>query len=183
VASNYFEENLKTHLDTQIFSNESINEAFVENEALYLTAQLDEGNFQLVKIPNNVPRFFVFPKQNGKHYITFVDNILKYNLRQSSQQEEAMVHYAIKISRDAELYIEDEYSGNLKEKIKLSLPRRDAGQATRVLIDPAMPKDFRKILNSALDVTNTDVIEGGTYHNFKDFFGFPNPTSKKLNDP
>jgi polyphosphate kinase len=183
VAKNYFEEELKGNLEIQTFSNNSTNEAFVENEALYLTAQLSEDKFQLVKIPSDAARFFVFPKQNGKYYITFVDDILKYNLRQSAHQEEAIVHYSIKISRDAELYIKDEFSGNLMEKIKSALPRRDTGQATRVLIDPKMPKEFRTTLNVAIDVTNTDVIEGGTYHNFKDFFGFPNPTNKQLTDP
>lgn len=183
IAKNYFEESLRAHLDIRTFSNDSKNEAFVENEALYLTTRLNEQTFQLVKIPEDEPRFFVFPKHNGKHYITFLDDILKYNLRQSSQQEENITYYSIKISRDAELYIEDEFSGNLKDKIKSSLPKRDTGEATRVLIDPKMPKEFRSILNSALDVTKTDVIEGGTYHNFKDFFSFPNPTNKQLNDP
>src|SRR5690606_18691644 len=37
-----------------------------------------------------------------------------------------------------------------------------------------------KILKKALDVTNIDVVHGGTYHNFKDFFSFPNPTQKNL---
>ncbi|MEO6347873.1 MAG: polyphosphate kinase 1, partial [Aquaticitalea sp.] len=31
-----------------------------------------------------------------------------------------------------------------------------------------------------LDITNVDIVLGGTYHNFKDFFKFPNPTEKDL---
>lgn len=62
------------------------------------------------------------------------------------------------------------------------MPKRDTGQATRVLIDPEMPKEFREILKKALDVTHTDVVLGGRYHNFKDFMNFPNPTAKKLSN-
>ncbi|NND88406.1 MAG: polyphosphate kinase 1, partial [Flavobacteriaceae bacterium] len=182
IAKNYFEENLKDVVNVEVYSTDRPSEAFIENEALYLAAKHDASEYQLVKIPDEAPRFFVFPKQNGKHYITFVDDILKYNLRQSSQQERDITFYSLKISRDAELYIEDEFSGNLKDKIIDSLPNRDTGQATRVLIDPKMPKEFRKILNQTLDIENTDVIEGGAYHNFKDFLTFPNPTEKNLHN-
>jgi len=182
IAQNYFEDSLKELLDIKRYEANKNNTAFVKNEALYLVALTDNDIVQIVQIPEDVPRFFTFPEQNGKHYITFVDDVLKYCLRQTPKGEEKLDFYSIKISRDAELYIEDEFSGNLKDKIANSLSRRETGQATRVLIDPNMPLNFQKILNNILDVTNTDVIKGGTYHNFKDFFAFPNPTSKQLSN-
>ncbi len=180
-ATEYFEETIQPKLKIESFPKNGKNEIFVKNEALYLTA-LFEDEIQIVEIPQNEPRFFVFPKQNGNYYITFIDDILKYNLRKTEKKVEDITYYSFKISRDAELYIEDEFSGNLMEKIKAALPKRNTGQATRVLIDEKMPKDFREILQKALDVNQTDVILGGRYHNFKDFFGFPNPTNKNLNN-
>ncbi len=182
VAHNYFEETLKPKLEIKEYNAHKKDIAFVKNEALYLAALTEEGMVQLVEIPDDVPRFFTFPQQNGKHYITFVDDILKYSLRQTPKGEKNLEFFEIKKSRDAELYIEDEFSGNLKDKIENSLDRRETGEATRVLIDQKMPLEFQKILNNILDVTNTDVVKGGPYHNFKDFFGFPNPTSKKLSN-
>jgi polyphosphate kinase len=181
IVKNYFEDTLQDNLSISTHPISSKKEVFVENESLYLVTML-EDTFQLVEIPKDEPRFFVFPKHNGKYYITFIDDILKYNLRLSPQKENNLLFYSIKISRDAELYIEDEFSGNLMEKIKESLPKRNTGQATRVLIDQAMPKNFQEVLKSALDVNNTDIILGDTYHNFKDFFGFPNPTNKDLSE-
>ena len=180
IAKSYFLDTLQSKLEIKNFRNDKNQIAFVENEALYLAGILNDEEFQLVKIPQDEPRFFVFPKMNGKHYITFIDDILRYNLRQTPQKEENVDYYALKISRDAELYIEDEFSGNLKEKIKKSLPNRDRGQATRILIDSEAPKKMQELLKSLLDVTNADIILGGKYHNFKDFFGFPNPTAKVL---
>ncbi|RMA57626.1 polyphosphate kinase 1 [Ulvibacter antarcticus] len=179
VAKNYFKEEISDKLTVKTFPLSAQNEVFVENESLYL-AGLQDDSFQIVEIPNELPRFFIFPKHNGKYYITFLDDILKYNLKQTPQRELPTTFYALKISRDAELYIEDEFSGNLMEKIKASLPKRNTGQATRVLMDQTMPLPLQQLLNKALDVNYTDVILGGTYHNFKDFFGFPNPTDKQL---
>jgi polyphosphate kinase len=190
VAKDYFESNLKSKIDfkNSIFSTK--DSVFVENESSYITASISKDKFQVVQIPKDEPRFFVFPSlhagkrsqptiENEAHYITFIDDIIKYNLYRT-QPELDLSYYAIKISRDAELYIEDEFSGNLMEKIKASLPMRETGQATRVLIDRRMPESFQKILKKALDVTNVDVVLGGSYHNFKDFFNFPNPTNKNF---
>jgi polyphosphate kinase len=180
IAKSYYDEHLRNTLTISCNPCSSEDTVFIKNEALYLCTMLNQEEFQLVQIPEDEPRFFSFPKHNGKYYITFIDDILKYNLRQSPRQEQNITYYSIKKSRDAELYIEDEFSGNLKEKIKKSLPKRQTGQATRLLIDPRMPLPFQEILKNALDVYNTDIIKGGTYHNFRDFFNFPNPTQKKL---
>lgn len=181
IAKTYYEERLKSITKIKSYSTTEKHSVFVENEWLYLAAHISEEEFVLVEIPETEPRFFTFPSVNGKDfYITFIDDILKYNLKKELTKEEKTVFYSLKISRDAELYIEDEFSGNLMEKIKAALPKRDTGQATRVLIDPEMPEDFRELLKKALDVTHTDVVLGGRYHNFKDFMKFPNPTTKKL---
>lgn len=179
IASDYFESTLKPKLNLENSSYSIDDSIFVENEASYLTALTESERLHLVKIPDSESRFFCFPETNGKHTITFIDDILKYNLYLLHKPEK-ITFYALKISRDAELYIEDEYSGNLMEKIKASLPKRDQGQPTRVLIDSMMPLEFQEILKKAFDVYSADIILGGTYHNFKDFFKFPNPTEKNL---
>ncbi len=179
VAEAYFDNNLADKIDLKSSYFTSKDSVFVENENSYITAQVSKNEFQVVPIPKDEPRFFVFPSKTDTYHITFIDDIIKYNLYRI-QSDLKLSYYAIKISRDAELYIEDEFSGNLMEKIKESLPKRETGQATRVLIDKRMPKEFQEILKKALDITHADIVLGGTYHNFKDFFKFPNPTKKDL---
>lgn len=182
IARTYYEQSLKQITETSCNPCTGNDTVFVKNERLYLAAKTEEDQFIMVEIPETEPRFFVFPAEedDGTHYITFIDDILKYGLQKEFRDGGDITFHSLKISRDAELYIEDEFSGNLMEKIKDALPKRDTGQATRVLIDPGMPDDFREILKKALDVSHTDIVIGGRYHNFKDFMKFPNPTTKKL---
>ncbi|MDT0555870.1 polyphosphate kinase 1 [Patiriisocius hiemis] len=179
-AQNYYEDVLKEILEIQVYNVSENNTISIENESLYLISQTAKNKIAFVKIPESVGRFFVFPKQSEKHHITFIDDILKYTLKQTPQLERDLSFYAIKLSKDAELYIEDEISGNLMQKIKEALPKRNTGQATRVLMDKTTPKSLIELVYKALDINETDTILGGIYHNFKDFFRFPNPTLKKL---
>ncbi|MUU77801.1 polyphosphate kinase 1 [Winogradskyella endarachnes] len=180
IALDYFENQLisQLNLESSFYSLDA--SVFVENENSYLVAFL-ERKFQLIKIPKSESRFFSFPEENGNHFITFIDDILRHAL--SNAFNEDVTYYAIKISRDAELYIEDEFSGDLMKKIKASLPNRETGQPTRILIDSEMPKKERESLKTLLDVSIADFILGGNYHNFKDFYSFPNPTDKDFSYP
>lgn len=175
IAESYFNQNLKSKLNLDNSYHKKTSKIFVENEASYLTTMSGQ-TIHLVKIPEDESRFFTFPSEGGKHYITFIDDILKFGLAELHPNDKVR-YYALKISRDAELYIEDEFSGDLMKKIRNSLPKRDKGQPTRVLIDERTPETFRNILKQALNVYNADLILGGRHHNFKDFFSFPNPTN------
>ena len=119
VAETYFEKNLSEKIDLKASYFTSKDAVFVENESSYITASISKDKFQVVQIPKDEPRFFVFPSENDTHHIAFIDDIIKSNLYRV-QSKLNLSYYAIKISRDAELYIEDEFSGNLMEKIKES---------------------------------------------------------------
>lgn len=177
LAAEYYQLELKNKLTLQLKKNEK-EAIFIENEELYLAREVDK-KLVVYKIPEDVPRFFVFPEENNTFCITFIDDILKYNLSKTTKDAQDDF-YAIKVSRDAELYIDNEYSGNLLDKIKNSLGNRNTGQVTRMLIDQKAPKSLLNLLKKKLTVNETDIVFGGAYHNFKDFFGFPNPTSKNL---
>ncbi|MDY8134557.1 polyphosphate kinase 1 [Aquimarina sp. 2201CG5-10] len=181
-AEQYYKDNLQNKLTININIERENKKVFIENEELYLTALLNDEELIIVKIPSDTKRFIILPKENNTYYITFVDDILKHNLANFYSNRETSVFYSIKISRDAELYIDNEYSGDLLTKIKNSLSNRDTGQVTRVLIDTDMPVKLLSSVEKMLDVNETDILRGGRYHNFKDFFGFPNPTDKNLSD-
>lgn len=175
IAKDFFEENRALYPLVESKADNS----FLENEALYLVGIPSGGNCIWIKITDEISRFFTFPEVDGKFYISFVDDLLKLALKETY----GTGFYAIKISRDAELYIDNEYSGDLLTKIKESLPNRETGQVTRILVEGSIPEDLKNQLMNDIDVNDTDLIVGGDYHNFKDFFGFPNPTNKELEFP
>ncbi len=88
--------------------------------------------------------------------------------------------YAVKLTRDAELNIVDEFTGDLAEKIERQLIKRDIGSSTRFLFDRKMPPEVRDFLKQYFNIREEEMVEGGRYHNLKDMGSLPNPTDKRL---
>lgn len=151
---------------------------FLDNRGLYFVVALQEDErLAVVEIPSeNHARFVELPvTEKGYYPITFLDDIIRFNLEELLGKP-VVGAYAIKVSRDAELYIEDEYDGDLIEKIRSSLGDRNIGLPTRFLYDFRMPEALLSHLKEAFELSKHDLIPGARYHNFNDFFGFPDPT-------
>ncbi|MFL1895436.1 polyphosphate kinase 1 [Aquimarina sp. 2-A2] len=176
-ATEFFIRKVLPHIEAKTFLPSQEESVFLDNNSLYFVVTFKESkNLGIVNLPTEeIGRFVCFPSENEKIYITFIDDIIKANISQLFDEEEISDCYEIKLSRDAELYIEDEFEGVLAEKIKKSLNRRKDGQATRLLYDTKMPKAVKKDLRYALGLGKVDMMPGGKYHNFSDFFTFPNP--------
>ncbi len=143
------------------------------------------NKYAIVEIPSNhLPRFVELPSEDEKRYIIFLDDIIRFKLSSIFLGYNVVEAYSIKLTRDAELYIDDEFSGNLLEKIQKSLLKRNIGAPSRFLYDERIPKAFLKLLKDTFKIKNDDLVPGAKYHNFSDFFTFPNPTINNLfNEP
>jgi len=175
--------------------NKNENSTFLQNKALYFALCLTdkvkysrksknvnaEYEYAIVEIPTDkLGRFITLPAINGKNYVIFLDDVIKLFLPEVFPSHKIVSCYSIKLTRDAELYIDDEFTGNLLAKIKKGLSKRKTGVPSRFLYDSKMPKDFLKTLRNVLDLKKDDLIEGGRYHNFNDFFSFPNFNLSRL---
>ncbi|MEL7222908.1 MAG: polyphosphate kinase 1, partial [Bacteroidota bacterium] len=129
----YFNEKVAPLLTLSIYQKGS-EPPFLEDHNLYIVLdQGEEQGFSIVNIPSKkLPRFLVLPAVGDQHYIIYLDDLIRAALPTYLQQEEVNA-YSVKVTRDAELYIDDEYSGDLMEKIKASLETRDSGLPTRFL--------------------------------------------------
>lgn len=172
----YFFEKVYPHLHAVAIEEEG-EVPFLENANLYFLVQFaDADDLAIVNIPSRqLPRFVELPNGEDAHHITFLDDILRCNLDELFNRPVASA-YSIKLSRDAEMYIEDEFSGDLLEKIKQGLEDRNIGLPTRFLFDSAMPDALLERLKVLFQLSKHDLIPGARYHNFNDFFSFPNPT-------
>lgn len=159
---------------------------FLKNKELYFIVTFpDTTELALIEIPSStLPRFVELPSQIDDQYqLTFLDDIIRLNLEKLLDRPVDKA-YAVKLSRDAEIYIEDEFAGDLLEKIKKGLEDRNIGAPTRFLYDSTMPKEVRNRLKRIFGLTKNDIIPGARYHNFNDFLSFPDPTGKaELHDP
>ncbi|UZH55192.1 polyphosphate kinase 1 [Salinimicrobium tongyeongense] len=154
-------------------------ELFLENNGLYfMVCFKDKAEFGIVNIPTDeCERFITFSSETEEYKISFLDDIVKVNVPKLFPEKEISGIYEIKLSRDAELYIDDEVDGLLAEKIYESLQQRTDGQPTRLLYDSNMPAEDQKILRKRLNLGKIDMMPGGRYHNFSDYFSFPDPTN------
>jgi len=177
---NYFKTQIAKLLNPKIIRSDDKETVFLKNEELYLFVDFGEEDcFGLINIPSELSRFVSFKSQNNTYKIYFIDDIIKTFCKSLFKRQTFNKAYEIKLSRDAELYIEDEFEGELKEKILESLSKRDTGQATRLLYDHKLPKQQLKFLKHYFNLGKVDLMPGGRYHNFKDFFSFPDPTDNK----
>lgn len=174
----YYQEHLKDLVAYQYVEASKDSDIFLDNQHLYLLVTFkNENRYGVVGIPSEKhARFIQIGQKDQDHYICFLDDIIKLKLKQLFSQEEVLSCYAVKLSRDAELYLDQELEGELADKIYASLKQRTDGQPTRFLYDEQMPKEVRKNVRKSLGLGKIDMVSGGTYHNFDDFFGFPDPT-------
>src|SRR5690606_4302670 len=137
--------------------------------------------YAMIEIPSDkLPRFIELPRHRGNDYVIFLDDVIKFCLPNIFPGYDIAGTYSIKLTRDAHLHIDDEFTGNLREKIQKSLQRRSRANPSRFLYDNSIPKPFLKLLKESLELTDEDLVPGGRYHNFYDFFKCPNPGRKEL---
>lgn len=161
---------------------------FLNNAALYLTVLLQDkddpslpNQYGIVKIPSDhLPRFVVLPSPENEKHIIMLDDMVRQSVSWMFPGFEILDTYSIKLTRDAELYIDDEFSGDLKEKIRSSLSKRSVGPPSRFVYDREMPTEFLKFLKDSFDLNKYDLIKEGRYHNNSDFFQFPDFGMKNL---
>ncbi|SFN46653.1 polyphosphate kinase 1 [Salegentibacter flavus] len=178
-VADLFQEKIEPFLTPRIIDLNKENELFLENSVLYFILSFKEENeLGVVNLPvHSCGRFISLESQGDASFLTYLDEILRGEIAQVFPGKEITGIYEVKLSRDAELYIEDKYTGVLAEKIYESLAQRMDGQPTRLLYDAEMPYKVQKKIRRLLDLGKIDMMPGGRYHNFKDFFSFPDPTN------
>ncbi len=164
---------------------------FLNNAALYLVVALRDKHqpnaskeYAIVNIPSNaLPRFVELPSKPNKKQLIMLDDIVRHNIAWMFPGYDILDAYSIKLTRDAELYIDDEFSGDLLSKIKQSLTKRHVGPASRFVYDREMPAETLNYLREVLELKDYDILREGRYHNNSDFFKFPNFGMDHLKNP
>ncbi|MBC6610911.1 polyphosphate kinase 1 [Hymenobacter sp. BT507] len=179
----YFHEHVRDLL-SPIFLDDNLHHLFLRDQSVYLTfflthpaskKQADEERVLVMELPTkrHGGRFVRLPDEGTEHYVMFLDDVIRVGAHELFPDYERVQVQAIKLSRDAELDIQEEVSSNLLTKIKSSLQKRETGFPARLLYDPAMPKEVLRAVMQKTGIGQDELVEGSRYHNFRDFFGFP----------
>ncbi|MDR1357041.1 MAG: polyphosphate kinase 1 [Tannerellaceae bacterium] len=166
-------------------------QTFIRDRRLYLIVRMIKKyrpagaepsfHYALMKIPfAKVPRFIELPQHQGVSYIMFIDDIIRANLPTVFPGYEIESCHSIKISRDADIYLENEKDTNLIETIRRKVKKRTTADLSRFVYDSSMPPDFLRFICDAFDINGEDLVIGGRYLNLQDLSRLPNPAGKRL---
>lgn len=157
------------------------NAPFIEDRKLYFVCRLhtpgkgkQKRRLVLVNIPSeDLGRFITLPARSGRTDLIFLDDAMRFCLHDLFTGHEVSGCHAIKLSRDAELYLDEEFTGNVKDKVRKSLRKRQTGVPSRFLYDAAMPTATVRALRTLLGLHEPDMVPGGRYHHFSDLMKLP----------
>ncbi|MCP5144599.1 MAG: polyphosphate kinase 1 [Gammaproteobacteria bacterium] len=187
LLAEWFESSVRARLSPQPLFDDVA--PFLENRALYLVVALrgendSEAHYQLVEIPSGeLSRFVQLAGAAEPAAVLMLDDVIRLFLADLFPGAAVTGHWSIKLSRDAELYIDDEFSGDLKQKIHEGVQRRRIGPPCRLLFDATMPEPLVERLREHLRLQPDDLVRGGRYHNYSDFLSFPKLGPPELRYP
>jgi polyphosphate kinase len=179
----YFEENVFPVLSPIILSNVD-KFPYLKDKSIYLAVKLEssepgvKSDFALIEIPTNVlPRFIVLPSENDNKFIILLEDVIRYSLDDvfALFKFDHFESWIIKLTRDAELDMDNDISKSFLEVISKGLNSRKTGQPVRFVYDNAVSRELLEFMVDKLNLDeDNNLIPGGRYHNFKDFMNFPN---------
>src|SRR5690606_39071092 len=124
---------------------------YLRDRSVYLAVKLmkksdsEDFAYSLIRIPGrSVPRFLVLPKEHKKTYVMLLDDVIRYCFDDLFFYFDYDMYeaYTIKITRDAELDIDDDISKSFIEKMASSLKKRKKGKPVRLIFDREIPQDL-----------------------------------------
>lgn len=139
----------------------------------------------LIEVPTDeLSRFLILPQIGENKYIILLDDVIRFSLAEifSIFDFDKYEAYTIKLTRDAELDLDDDVLESYIRKVSKSLSQRKVGKPVRFIYDHNIPENLLQYLIDRLypGGIKGDLIPGARYHNFKDFVKFPKIGSEDL---
>lgn len=182
VVRKYFQEKVLPNLVPIMLSRKTAF-PYLRDRSVYLAVKLsgrtnpEDFAYSLIRIPSrSIPRFFVLPETGAKKFVIMLDDIIRYCFDDlffyfDYDKYEA---YTLKVTRDAEIDIDDDISKSFIEKMEDGVKKRKTGRPVRLLYDREIPDDLLKFILKKMKVEDQEnAVPGGRYHNHKDFMDFP----------
>ena len=130
------------------------------NLALVIRDSAGQERFARVKLPGTLPRLLqVHPQSDGKQQVinfVWLDQVVSANLGSLFPGMTVVQSYPFRVTRDAEVSIQELEAEDLLETIERGVRQRRFGRVVRVTVDPNMPESIRDILVENLEVDTRD---------------------------
>jgi polyphosphate kinase len=113
-----------------------------------------EQRFARLKLPTNLPRFVVMP--DGERFVS-LEQVIAAHLDQLFPGMEVQGHFAFRVTRNADLTLEEEEADDLLEAVELELRRRRFRRAVRLEVDATVDPRTLGVIQRELDLDDDDV--------------------------
>lgn len=184
-----FHDSLIPHTHPMLLMKERVN-PFLQHNVLYFLLRLykkkskaktPQPRYAIVRIPSHhFDRFIEIPQRDGRHFVMFLDDIVRYNLNVLFPGYTIDRGHTFMVTRDADFEVEDEFDGDIVDNIEKNVLRRKVGEYSRFSYDNNMPVRMVEVLRDNFKLIYTDLVRGGKYLKMNDLFGFPNPFLPEL---
>jgi polyphosphate kinase len=116
--------------------------------------QHDQERFARVKVPPTLSRFIGLP--DGDRFI-LLEDLIAVHLDALFPGMTVVDHWMFRVTRNADLTVEEEEADDLLAALEMELRRRRFGRAVRLEIEAGMSDKVMELLVSELDVSEDDI--------------------------
>jgi polyphosphate kinase len=178
----FFEEEVRSNVIPLLV--ESIPQfPYLREKSLYLGVVMRKEDtaydqkYALIEVPASaVGRFILLPAKEGEHNIMLLEDVIRFNLPEifSYFGYDHFTAHVFKVTKDAEIDIDNDISTSFIQKIEKGLKNRRKGKTVRFVYDKEMDAGLLEYLIRKLNLSRKDnIIPGGRIHNFRHFMDFP----------
>ena len=162
---------------------------YLRDKSIYLGVVMSKKQsaykqkYSLIEVPARaIGRFVELPSKSGEHSIILLEDVIRFNLPFifSYFDYDYFESHIFKVTKDAELDIDNDISTTFVEKIEKGLKNRRKGKPVRFVYDKEMDAGLLEYLIRRLSLSRkSNLIPGGRIHNFRHFMDFPDVFQNK----
>ena len=139
---------------------------YISNLSLSLAVELEETtaegvelHFARVKIPPTLPRFVPVEGAAAERRFVLIEDLIAHHLDALFPGMSVREAYLFRVTRDADLDLQEDEADDLLRAIESELQRRRFGEPVRLEVERGMPEYMRDFLLSSLGLSETDCYE------------------------
>jgi polyphosphate kinase len=140
---------------------------YISNLSISLAVELEESTpdgpihyVARVKVPPSLPRFVpVEQAPRGQRCFVMLEDVIAHNLEALFPGLRVTASYLFRVTRDADLDLQEDEADDLLRAIESELRRRRFGEPVRLEVEPEMPVHLRQMVLEALELDAGDCYE------------------------
>src|SRR5947199_6642637 len=111
----------------------------------------------VVQVPRILPRLVRLPRQDSRRHYVFLGHLIGHYLADLFPGTKILGFWHFRVTRNSELYIDEEDIGNLLKAVENELHNRRRGAAVRLEADAGCPAEIYQYLLETLELTEDDL--------------------------